>query len=78
MSLSLPVLLAQYKIMAIGRIDAKIKEITSNSGNSHKLSIDRIKQIIKNNGMQSIGGLVKVEMLLASFNFCLIMINIKS
>ena len=68
-SLSLPLLSAQYKIMAIGNIDAKIIEINSKSGNSHKLLIDKVKQIIRNNGMHIIGGFVNVEIVFANLNF---------
>ena len=68
-SLSLPLLSAQYKIMAIGSIDAKIMEINSNNGNCHKLLIDNVKQIIMNNGIHIIGGLVNVETVFANLNF---------
>ena len=63
-------------MIAIGKIDAKIIEINSKTGNSHKLSIDNVKQIIMNNGMHMIGGFVKVEIVLANLSFDFIFYNI--
>ncbi len=78
MSLSVPSLLAQNNIIAMGSADAKINETTSNTINllkSNPLPVtDNVKQIIKNNGMQMIGGLVNVEMFLAIFNLFIIYI----
>ena len=73
MSLSVPSLLAQNRIMPIGRTEAKTIEITSKMINLEMLktpfSNDNIIQIIKNNGIHIIGGLVNVEIHLAIFNF---------
>ena len=59
-------------MIAIGRIDAKINEINSRTMNLLKLNIpfsnDKTRQIMKNNGMQIIGGFVIVEIVLAIFN----------
>ena len=74
MSLSLPVLLAQYKMIAIGSIDAKTIEINSKSGNCHKSLIDNVRQIIINNGIHIIGGFVNVEIVFANLNFEFIII----
>jgi hypothetical protein len=74
MSLSLPLLFAQYNIIAIGNTDAKIMESNSKIGNCHKLLNDKVKQIIKNNGMQIIGGFVNVEIVFANLNFEFIII----
>lgn len=63
-------------MIAIGKIDAKIIEINSKTGNPHKLSIDNVKQIIMNNGMHMIGGFVKVEIVLANLSFDFIFYNI--
>ena len=76
MSLSLPLFLAQNNMIAIGKIDAKTREINSKSGNSHKLLIDNVKHIIKNNGIDIMGGFVKVEIFLANLNFEFILYNI--
>ena len=77
MSLSLPLFLAQNNMIAIGKIDAKTRDINSKRGNSHKLLIDNVKQIIKNNGIDIMGGFVKVEIVLANLNFEFILYNIK-
>ena len=72
MSLSVPSFLAQNNIIAMGSMDAKISETTSNIMNLLKSNPpplnEIITQIIKNNGMQMIGGLVNVEICLAIFN----------
>lgn len=72
MSLSLPSLVAQNKMIAIGKSEAKIKDITSKTMNLDKsnplLVKDKVREIIKNNGMQIIGGFVSVEIILAIFN----------
>ena len=64
MSLSVPSFLAQNNMIAMGSMDAKISETTSNVMNLLKLNPpplnESIMQIIKNNGMQMIGGLVNV------------------
>ena len=65
MSLSVPIFLAQPSIITRGNIDANIIETNSKTMNSLKLKFvplnDRKKQMIKNNGMQIIGGLVNVD-----------------
>lgn len=76
MSLSLFVFLAQDNMIALGKIDAKIIDINSKTGNSHRLLIDNVKQIIKNNGIHIIGGFVIVEIVLANLNFDFILYNI--
>ena len=63
--------------MVIGRIDANTIEINSIRGKSHRLFIDNTSEIIKNKGMQIIGGFVKVEIVLANLNFEFINIIIK-
>ncbi|WP_305512797.1 MULTISPECIES: hypothetical protein [unclassified Methanobrevibacter] len=67
MSLSLPSLVAQNKMIAIGKSEAKIKDITSKTMNLDKsnplLVKDKVREIIKNNGMQIIGGFVSVEII---------------
>lgn len=72
MSLSLPSLVVQNKMIAIGKSEAKIKDITSKTMNLDKsnplLVKDKVREIIKNNGMQIIGGFVSVEIILAIFN----------
>lgn len=72
MSLSVPSFFAQNKIIAIGNIDANINEINSKTMNLLKLNCpplnDSIRQIIKNNGMQIIGGFAIVDMVFAIFN----------
>lgn len=72
MSLSVPIFFAQPKIIAIGNIDEKTSEINSKTMNLDMLnspfSKDSTMHIIKNNGMQSIGGLVISEITLAVFN----------
>lgn len=75
-SLSLPLFLAQYRMIAIGKIEVKIIDINSKRGNCHKSFKDNVKQIIKNNGIQISGGFVKVEIVLANLNFEFIMYNI--
>jgi hypothetical protein len=56
----------------MGNMDAKINETTSKTMNLLKsnpsLVNDNVKQIIKNNGMQMIGGLVNVEICFAILN----------
>lgn len=73
MSLSLPIFLAHNKIITNGRSVVKTNETISNTINLFKLNIpfsnDNTKQIIINNGIQMIGGLVSTEMYLASFVF---------
>ena len=76
MSLSLLVFLAQDIMIALGKIVEKIIDINSKTGNSHKLSMDNVKQIIRNNGMHMMGGFVKVEIVLANLNFVFILYNI--
>lgn len=65
MSLSVPNLRAQYKMIAMGNIDAKTSDINSKTRNLEKSKTpflkDNIIHIIKNNGIQIIGGLVIVE-----------------
>lgn len=72
MSLSVPSFFAQNNMIAMGSMDAKISETTSNDMNllkSNTLPLNEsITQIIKNNGMQMMGGLVNVEICLAIFN----------
>lgn len=69
MSMSPPFFLAQYKIMIKGIIDVKTSRINSTVMNFDRLntpfSNDIIYEIIKNNGMQIIGGCVIVEIALA-------------
>ena len=73
MSLSVLSFLAQKRMIAIGRIEAKISETISNVTNfemSNPSPVnDNIKQMTKNNGMHMIGGLVNVEIFSAIFNF---------
>ena len=73
MSLSVPSFLAQYNMIAIGRMDAKIRETNSKTMNSDKSNPfgqnDNVKQIITNKGIVMIGGLVKVDTVSAIFNF---------
>jgi len=70
-SLSLPIFLAHMKIIAKGRSVVKTNETISKTINSSRLNIpfsnDNARQIIINNGIQIIGGLVIKEMNLASF-----------
>lgn len=70
-SLSLPIFLAHMKIIAKGRSEVKTNETISKTINSSRLNIpfsnDNARQIIINNGIQIIGGLVIKEMNLASF-----------
>ena len=72
MSLSVPSFLAQKRMIAIGRSEANISEITSRTMNfemSNPPAVnDSVKQIIKNSGMHMIGGLVNVEIRSAIFN----------
>ena len=72
MSLSVPSFLAQNNIIAMGNMDAKIMDTASSVKNllkSNPLPLnDNAKQIIKNNGMHMIGGLVNVEICFAIFN----------
>lgn len=75
-SRSFPVFLAQYNMIAIGSIEANIREIISRTGNCQRLSMDNVRHIIMNNGMQIIGGFVKVEIVLANLNFEFILYNI--
>lgn len=67
MFLSLPSLVVQNKMIAIGKSEAKIKDITSKTMNLDKsnplLVKDKVREIIKNNGMQIIGGFVSVEII---------------
>lgn len=80
MSLSVPSFFAQNNIIAIGNIEAKINDIASNLTNFVKSNSpfvnDNVKQIIKNNGMQMIGGLVNVEIGFAIFNLFIILVYI--
>ena len=73
MSLSVLSFLAQKRMIAIGRIEAKISETISNVTNfemSNPSPVnDNVKQMTKNNGMHMIGGLVNVEIFSAIFNF---------
>jgi hypothetical protein len=59
-------------MIAIGNTDANTSEISSSALNFEKLnapfSNDKTKQMMKNNGMHMIGGLVKVEIVFAIFN----------
>jgi hypothetical protein len=72
MSLSVPSLFAQKRIMAIGRTDAKTRDMTSRTMNLDKSNPpgvnDNVAHIIKKSGMQIIGGLVSVEIVLAIFS----------
>ena len=72
MSLSVPSFFAQVNIIIIGKIDEKTSEINSKTMNLDMLnspfSNDSTTHIIKNNGMQSIGGFVVSEIILAVFN----------
>ena len=72
MSLSVPSFFAQNNIIAMGSIDAKINETSSRTMNLFKLNSpplnDSIKQMIKNNGMHIIGGLVIVDIVFAIFS----------
>lgn len=56
-------------MMTRGNIEVKINETNSRSGKSHRLLIDNDVHIIKNNGMQIMGGLVKDDMVFANFSF---------
>ena len=80
MSLSVPSFLAQYNMMAIGKSDANISEITSRTMNLDKSNPsgvnDNVRQIIANNGMVIIGGFVIVEILSAIFSLFPIVISI--
>lgn len=68
MSLSVPSFFAQYRMIAIGSIDVNISDIISNVRKSVKLCLNvNVKQIIRNNGMHIIGGLVIVEIFFAIF-----------
>ena len=53
-------------MMANGSIVVKTNETNSRSGKSHRLLTDNDRHIIRNSGIQIIGGLVKVDMLLAN------------
>ena len=68
MSLSVLSFLAHRRMIAIGRADANINEISSRIINFEKsndpFSNDNTKQIMKNSGMHMIGGLVNVEIIL--------------
>jgi hypothetical protein len=54
----------------MGSIDAKISETISKTMNSLKSNLpalnDNVRQMIKNNGMQIIGGLVIVDIVFAA------------
>ena len=76
MSVSVPRRFAQNNIITIGRIDAKIKDITSSTINSPIFSLIH-KHIIKNKGIQIIGGLVSVEIILAILNLSIYIIILK-
>lgn len=80
MSLSVPSFFAQNNIITIGNIEAKINDMASNLTNFVKSNSpfvkDNVKQIIKNNGIQMIGGLVNVEIGLAIFNLFMFLLYI--
>ena len=69
---SVPSLLAQNSIIAIGRSEAKISEITSKTMNLLKsnplLLNDSTEQMIKNSGIVIIGGFVIVDIVFAILN----------
>ena len=73
MSLSVFSFFAQKRMIAIGKMDANTNEMTSKTMNlpkSNPLGVnDNAAQIIRNSGMQMIGGLVNVEIVLATFSF---------
>lgn len=64
-------------MIAIGKTEANMMEISSKIGNCHKSLIDSVIHIIKNNGIQSIGGFVNVEIVLASLNLLFMFYYIK-
>ena len=72
MSLSVPIFLAQASMIAIGNIDEKTSEISSRTMNldmlNMPLSYESTIDIIKNKGMQIIGGFVKSETRFAIFS----------
>ena len=63
-------------MMAIGKMEVKIIEISSRAGNFPRLSHDMVRHIIRNNGMQIIGGFVRFETVFANLNFEFILYNI--
>lgn len=75
MSLSVPIFLAHRRIIAKGNTEVKIIDINSSV---KKLLLGffqvNIKQIIKNKGMQIIGGLVNVEIILAILYLSMILL----
>ena len=78
MSLSVLSFLAQKRMIAIGNMEAKISEITSRTMNFPESNPfgpnDNVRQIMKNKGMQIIGGFVIVEILLAIFNLFILIL----
>ena len=72
MSLSVLSFLAQYTMIAIGKTEAKTRDMISRTMNLPKLnapfSKDNTRHIIKNRGMHIIGGFVNVEIVFAIFN----------
>ena len=79
MSLSVSNFFAQCNMIAIGRTDAKISDISSIMINWFQLKLkllvngvpllDTIIQIIRNNGMVIIGGFVNIEIVSAILSF---------
>ena len=79
MSLSVFNFFAQYRVIAIGKTDAKISEISSIIRNWVQSNLNplvngvpshaRIIQIIVNNGIVIIGGFVKIEIVSAILSF---------
>ena len=80
MSLSVLSFLAQNRMIAMGSMDANTNETASKTRNlaqsNPSLPNDNVRHIIKNNGMQMIGGFVTVEIDLATFNFSMFYIMI--
>ncbi|MBR0058700.1 MAG: hypothetical protein IJP99_05140 [Methanobrevibacter sp.] len=54
--------------MTIGNIEANTIEINSRVGNSQRLLHESVRHIIKNRGIQIIGGFVKAEIVFANLN----------
>ena len=79
MSWSLPVFLAQDRIIAIGKIEANMSDISSIIGNCHGSLTESAIQIIKNSGIETIGGFVNADIVFASLNllFISIILNFK-
>ena len=80
MSLSVPSLLAQKSMIAMGRAEANTSEtasITMNLETSNPSGVNEsVRHIIKNSGMHIIGGFVNVEILLAILNLFIFIVYV--